>query len=152
MQADTWFVGLRAVISRTHHHRMVDPLKSKRGTHSCISSPAGYMRRKQNLGLSAKTIRPFQVLDICHCFIKFSMLNLVINGLSSCIIPWVQSSSVFRMSYDFNLVRKLALTALSLDLCEWISVLLAPDSMNLLQKLLFPVHNLVLVRGVVTWR
>ncbi|XP_060193697.1 PH, RCC1 and FYVE domains-containing protein 1 isoform X1 [Lycium barbarum] len=61
MQAETWFVGLRAVISRTHHHRMVDPLKSKRGAHSCISSPAGYMRRKQNLGLSSKTIRPSQV-------------------------------------------------------------------------------------------
>lgn len=86
MQAETWFVGLRAVISRTHHHRMVDSLKSKRGTHSCISSPAGYMRRKQNLGLSAKTIRLSQVLDICLCFIKFSMLNLLIN-LLTVIIP-----------------------------------------------------------------
>ncbi|KAJ8549791.1 hypothetical protein K7X08_033498 [Anisodus acutangulus] len=64
MQAETWFVGLRAVISRTHHNRMVDPLKSKRGAHSCISSPAGYMRRKQNLGLSAKTIRPSQVRSL----------------------------------------------------------------------------------------
>ncbi|CAN4078429.1 unnamed protein product [Withania somnifera] len=64
MQAETWFVGLRAVISRTHHHRMVDPLKSKRGVHSCISSPAGYMRRKQNRGLSAKTIRPSQVRSL----------------------------------------------------------------------------------------
>nr|XP_016447123.1 PREDICTED: uncharacterized protein LOC107772149 isoform X2 [Nicotiana tabacum] len=64
MQAETWFVGLRAVISRTHHHRVVDPLKSRKGTHSCISSPAGYMRRKQNLGLSAKTIRSSQVRSL----------------------------------------------------------------------------------------
>lgn len=77
MQAETWFVGLKAVISRTYHHRMVDPLKNKRGAHSCISSPAGYMRRKQNLGISAKTIKPSQVLDICLCFIKL-VFNLVI--------------------------------------------------------------------------
>ncbi|KAK4347631.1 hypothetical protein RND71_033970 [Anisodus tanguticus] len=64
MQAKTWFVGLKAVISRTHHHRTMDPLKSKRGAHSCISSPAGYMRTKHNLGLSAKTIRPSQVRSL----------------------------------------------------------------------------------------
>ncbi|KAH0718169.1 hypothetical protein KY285_014200 [Solanum tuberosum] len=61
MQAETWFVGLRAIISRTHHHKIVDPLKSNRRAHSSISSRAGYTRRKQNLGLSAKTIRPSQV-------------------------------------------------------------------------------------------
>ncbi|KAK4348041.1 hypothetical protein RND71_034380 [Anisodus tanguticus] len=53
MQAATWFLGLRAVISRSRHG-LVDQMKSKRGVQSCISNPVGYMRRKHNLGLSVK--------------------------------------------------------------------------------------------------
>ncbi|KAM3285466.1 hypothetical protein P3S67_024265 [Capsicum chacoense] len=74
MQADTWFVGLRAVASMTHHHRMVDPLKSKRGTHS-------YMRRKQNLGLSAKTIRP-QVRSVAGSPTRSFSESCFTDGLS----------------------------------------------------------------------
>ncbi|KAJ8550184.1 hypothetical protein K7X08_033891 [Anisodus acutangulus] len=60
MQAATWFLGLRAVISRSRHG-LVDQIKSKRGVQSCISSPVGYMRRKHNLGLSVKKSRFSQV-------------------------------------------------------------------------------------------
>ncbi|XP_019177516.1 PREDICTED: uncharacterized protein LOC109172733 [Ipomoea nil] len=51
MQAESWFLGLRAVISSSHHKRFLGTPKSKRGVQSCISSPASYMRRRQNLGL-----------------------------------------------------------------------------------------------------
>ncbi|GAV61757.1 RCC1 domain-containing protein/FYVE domain-containing protein/BRX domain-containing protein/BRX_N domain-containing protein [Cephalotus follicularis] len=51
LQADSWFVGLRAVISRCYRTRQFLALKSHRGAQSCISSPAGYIRRKHNLGL-----------------------------------------------------------------------------------------------------
>ncbi|KAM3285464.1 PH, RCC1 and FYVE domains-containing protein 1 isoform X1 [Capsicum chacoense] len=95
MQADTWFVGLRAVISRTHHHRIVDPLKSKRGTHSCISSPAGYMRRKQNLGLSAKTIRPSQVRSVAGSPTQSFSESCFTDGLSCSSESFFSESSLW---------------------------------------------------------
>ncbi|XP_059297178.1 PH, RCC1 and FYVE domains-containing protein 1-like [Lycium ferocissimum] len=63
MQAATWFLGLRAVISRSRHG-LVENMKSKRGVQSCISSPVGYMRRKHNLGLSVKKSRISQVRSL----------------------------------------------------------------------------------------
>ncbi|XP_055803444.1 PH, RCC1 and FYVE domains-containing protein 1-like [Solanum dulcamara] len=60
IQAATWFLGLRAVISRSRHG-LVDHIKSKRGVQSCISSPVGYLRRKHNLGFSVKKNRFSQV-------------------------------------------------------------------------------------------
>lgn len=51
MQAESWFLGLRAVISRSHHKRFLGNPKSRRGAQSCVSSPASYIRRRQNLGL-----------------------------------------------------------------------------------------------------
>ncbi|XP_069150390.1 PH, RCC1 and FYVE domains-containing protein 1-like [Solanum lycopersicum] len=60
VQAATWFLGLRAVISRSRHG-LVDHMKNKRGVQSCISSPVGYLRRKHNLGFSLKKSRSSQV-------------------------------------------------------------------------------------------
>ncbi|KAK1384548.1 PH, RCC1 and FYVE domains-containing protein 1 [Heracleum sosnowskyi] len=54
-QADSWFLGLRAVISRSNRPRFFRTSESGRSAQSCVNSPAGYMRRKHNLGLSEDT-------------------------------------------------------------------------------------------------
>ncbi|KAK6256113.1 hypothetical protein SCA6_017418 [Theobroma cacao] len=64
-QADSWFVGLRAVISRCHNCRSTTTLRSRRGAQSCISSPAGFIRRKHNLGLAEDTNQFSQVRSLC---------------------------------------------------------------------------------------
>ncbi|GFZ16630.1 regulator of chromosome condensation (RCC1) family with FYVE zinc finger domain-containing protein [Actinidia rufa] len=51
-QADSWCLGLRAVISRCQHSRLLGAPKNRRGAQSCINSPASYMRRKHNLEIS----------------------------------------------------------------------------------------------------
>ncbi|KAK8669677.1 hypothetical protein V6N13_107101 [Hibiscus sabdariffa] len=51
-EADAWFLGLRATILRSHSCRSVSALRNhNRGAQSCLSSPAGFIRRKHNLGL-----------------------------------------------------------------------------------------------------
>ncbi|KAK6797763.1 hypothetical protein RDI58_005465 [Solanum bulbocastanum] len=102
MQAETWFVGLRAVISRTHRHRMVDSLKSKRGAHSCISSPAGYMRRKQNLGLSAKTIRLSQVRSLAGSPTQSFSERCFTDGLSCSAESFFLESSLSNVMDNFT--------------------------------------------------
>ncbi|KAH8511471.1 hypothetical protein H0E87_008875 [Populus deltoides] len=50
-QADSWFIGLRAVIFKCHHSRPFCALKNHRVAQSCVNSPAGFIRRKHNLGI-----------------------------------------------------------------------------------------------------
>ncbi|KAG7986247.1 hypothetical protein I3843_03G071000 [Carya illinoinensis] len=50
-QADSWNLGLRAVVSRCQHHRPLSRSRSRRGVQTCVSSPAGFFRRKHHLGL-----------------------------------------------------------------------------------------------------
>ncbi|XP_058179694.1 PH, RCC1 and FYVE domains-containing protein 1 [Rhododendron vialii] len=64
-QADSWCLGLRAVISRCHHSRLLGAPKHQRGTQSCIYSPASYMRRKHNLGISEETAKFSEVHSLC---------------------------------------------------------------------------------------
>ncbi|XP_022759394.1 PH, RCC1 and FYVE domains-containing protein 1 [Durio zibethinus] len=64
-QADSWFVGLRAVISRCNNGRSITALRSCRGAQSCISSPAGFIRRKHNLGLLENKSQFSQVRSLC---------------------------------------------------------------------------------------
>ncbi|KAL8472536.1 hypothetical protein ACS0TY_029661 [Phlomoides rotata] len=53
VQAESWFMGLRAIISRNKSNGVTaDTLKKQRGAQSCINSPAAFMRRKHILGLS----------------------------------------------------------------------------------------------------
>ncbi|KAK3015391.1 hypothetical protein RJ639_006885, partial [Escallonia herrerae] len=54
-QADSWYLGLRAVISKHRIPRLFGTSDNRRGAKSCISSPAGYMRRKHILGLPEET-------------------------------------------------------------------------------------------------
>ncbi|PON75013.1 Rho GTPase activating protein [Parasponia andersonii] len=64
-QADAWILGLRVVTSRCHHSRPFNSLRSRRAAQSCISSPAGFIRRKYNLGLSEDTAEFSEVHSIC---------------------------------------------------------------------------------------
>ncbi|KAB1211373.1 Ultraviolet-B receptor UVR8 [Morella rubra] len=50
-QADCWYVGLRAIISRCHHPKPLSRSWSRSGVQTCVNSPAGFFRRKHHLGL-----------------------------------------------------------------------------------------------------
>ena len=50
-QADCWILGLKSTISRNYHPRPLASLRDHRGIVSCANSPAGFVRRKYNLGL-----------------------------------------------------------------------------------------------------
>lgn len=62
MQAECWFIGLRAVISRNYCDEAPASSKKERGAQSCINSPASFMRRKQILGLSERKNRSSEVI------------------------------------------------------------------------------------------
>ncbi|XP_058787771.1 PH, RCC1 and FYVE domains-containing protein 1-like [Vicia villosa] len=64
-QAATWFVGLKAVISRCQQPKAFTSLRSCKGVQSCVSSPAGILRRKKNLGLLDDTSQFTQVHSVC---------------------------------------------------------------------------------------
>ncbi|XP_065850462.1 PH, RCC1 and FYVE domains-containing protein 1 [Euphorbia lathyris] len=64
-QADSWFIGLRAVISRSHTSKTFTLLKTQRAAQSCVSSPAGYFRRKHNLGIQEHDTEFSQVRSLC---------------------------------------------------------------------------------------
>ncbi|XP_022143439.1 uncharacterized protein LOC111013314 isoform X2 [Momordica charantia] len=64
-QADCWFLGLRSIISRNHHPRSLASSRDNRGIVSCANSPAGFIRRKYNLGLLEDTTDLPQVRSLC---------------------------------------------------------------------------------------
>ncbi|XP_039054334.1 PH, RCC1 and FYVE domains-containing protein 1-like isoform X2 [Hibiscus syriacus] len=65
-EADAWFIGLRAAISRSHSCSSVSALRNRnRGAQSCLSSPAGFIRRKHNLGLMEEKNQFSQVRSLC---------------------------------------------------------------------------------------
>ncbi|KAI3445087.1 hypothetical protein Pfo_001752 [Paulownia fortunei] len=61
VQAESWFIGLRAVTFRNYCKGMVGSLKEQRGAQSCINCPAAFIRRKQILGLSEEKTRSSQM-------------------------------------------------------------------------------------------
>lgn len=65
VQAECWFLGLRAAISNCHCSRTFSCLREKRGIQSCVSSPAGFIRRKHNLGLLEDATELSQVRSLC---------------------------------------------------------------------------------------
>ncbi|XP_050229612.1 PH, RCC1 and FYVE domains-containing protein 1 isoform X2 [Mercurialis annua] len=65
VQAVSWFTGLRALISRCHRSRPFAALKNYRSAQSCVNSPAGYMRRKHNLGILEDSKEFSQVHSLC---------------------------------------------------------------------------------------
>ncbi|KAK4274985.1 hypothetical protein QN277_018134 [Acacia crassicarpa] len=71
-QATSWLVGLRAVISRPQHSRTLSSLRTRKGVQSCVNSPAGFFRRKKNLGLLEDTVDFAQVHSL-HVSPNFSL-------------------------------------------------------------------------------
>ncbi|KAK9074860.1 hypothetical protein SSX86_003179 [Deinandra increscens subsp. villosa] len=61
-QADSWFLGLKALISRCQHFRH---LKHQKQAQSCMNSPTSFIRRRYNLGFQKETTKMAQVRSIC---------------------------------------------------------------------------------------
>ncbi|KAI3417473.1 uncharacterized protein J3R85_014428 [Psidium guajava] len=64
-QADSWYLGLKTIISKCHHSRPFASFRSPSGVQTCVNSPAGFMRRKYNLGLLEDTAGFCQVRSLC---------------------------------------------------------------------------------------
>ncbi|CAH9094899.1 unnamed protein product [Cuscuta epithymum] len=67
MQAESWFLGLKALISKSHqNHRFlgVEKPKHRRGAQSCINSPASCIRKRQILGLPMEVVRSNKVRSL----------------------------------------------------------------------------------------
>ncbi|XP_068646888.1 PH, RCC1 and FYVE domains-containing protein 1 isoform X1 [Aristolochia californica] len=64
-QAESWFIGLTALVSRSHQTKHLLKMKHGKGSHSCVNSPASHARRKQNLGLLEDPARFSQVRSLC---------------------------------------------------------------------------------------
>ncbi|XP_022998689.1 PH, RCC1 and FYVE domains-containing protein 1 [Cucurbita maxima] len=64
-QADCWILGLKSTISRNYHPRPLASLRDHRGIVSCANSPAGFVRRKYNLGLLEDSTDFPQVRSLC---------------------------------------------------------------------------------------
>ncbi|KAJ9564577.1 LOW QUALITY PROTEIN: hypothetical protein OSB04_000543 [Centaurea solstitialis] len=58
VQADTWFLGLKALVSKC---RDFGQFENRRGVQSCVNSPTSFIRRKYNLGLSKEPTKMSQV-------------------------------------------------------------------------------------------
>ncbi|KFK41026.1 hypothetical protein AALP_AA2G075500 [Arabis alpina] len=81
-QADSWFKGLRAVITKHHNIRNSATLRASRGAQSCINSPAGFIRRKQNLGLLEESPDFTQIRSVCGSPSPLLEEQSLSNGLS----------------------------------------------------------------------
>ncbi|KAA8547653.1 hypothetical protein F0562_004082 [Nyssa sinensis] len=96
-QADSWFVGLTAVISRCHRPKLLGTLKNRRGAQSCDNSPAGYMRRKHNLGLSEETTKYSQVHSLSGSPTQSLSERCFSDGLSCSSDSFYSESSLSSM-------------------------------------------------------
>lgn len=96
-QADSWFLGLKAIISRTRHCKLFSTVKTHRGAQSCISSPASFMRRKQILGLSGETNRSAQVHSVSGSPTKSFSERCFSDGLSCSSDSFYSESSLSSM-------------------------------------------------------
>ncbi|XP_077246976.1 regulator of chromosome condensation (RCC1) family with FYVE zinc finger domain-containing protein [Tasmannia lanceolata] len=64
-QAESWFVGLTALVSRAHQTRHLANLRNGRGAHTCANSPVGHTRGKHNLGFLEDSAKFSQVRSLC---------------------------------------------------------------------------------------
>nr|KYP76012.1 putative E3 ubiquitin-protein ligase HERC2 [Cajanus cajan] len=103
-QAASWFVGLKAVISRCQHPRAFSSLRSCKGVQSCVSSPAGILRRKKNLGLLDDTSQFTQVHSVCASPTLSLSERCFSDGLS-CTSDNFYSSASFLSSRKSNVLK-----------------------------------------------
>ncbi|XP_059623288.1 PH, RCC1 and FYVE domains-containing protein 1 [Cornus florida] len=99
-EADSWFVGLRAVISRCHHPKSLGTLKIRRGALSCVNSPAGFTRRKHNLGLTEEITKYSQVHSVCGSPTQSLSQRCLSDGLSYSSNSFCLESSISTMQAD----------------------------------------------------
>nr|CAD1844662.1 unnamed protein product [Ananas comosus var. bracteatus] len=50
-QAESWFLGLTALVSASHHPKPSTELRNNRWASSCVNSPASYIKTKHKLGI-----------------------------------------------------------------------------------------------------
>ncbi|KAL2333184.1 hypothetical protein Fmac_014397 [Flemingia macrophylla] len=101
-QAASWFVGLKAVISRCQHPRAFSSLRSCKGVQSCVSSPAGILRRKKNLGLLDDTSQFTQVHSVCASPTLSLSERCFSDGLSCTSDNFYSSSSFLSSSHGIT--------------------------------------------------
>ncbi|XP_057500822.1 PH, RCC1 and FYVE domains-containing protein 1-like [Actinidia eriantha] len=97
VQADSWCLGLRAVISRCQHSRLLGAPKNRRGAQSCINSPASYMRRKHNLGISEETTKYSEAHSLCGSPTHSMSERCFSDGLSCSSNSFYSESSLSSM-------------------------------------------------------
>lgn len=102
MQADAWFLGLKALISRCRYFGHSD---NRRGAQSCVNSPSSFIRRKYNLGLSKETTKMSQVRSVCASPIPSLSDRCFSDGLSFSSDSFYSRSS---LSSTQNLTEGLA--------------------------------------------
>ena len=85
MKADTWFLGLKALISRC---RELGHSENRRGAQSCVNSPSSFLRRKCNMGLSKETTKMSQVFIVVDNFFVFykTCKPFVVNNVNFYIL------------------------------------------------------------------
>ncbi|XAR73612.1 hypothetical protein NMG60_11007640 [Bertholletia excelsa] len=96
-QADSWCLGLGAIISRFHHSKSLGALQTRRGAQSCVNSPAGYMRRKHNMGLSEEAIKISQVRSLAGSPSQSISERCFSDGLSCSSDSFYSESSLSSM-------------------------------------------------------
>ncbi|THU73418.1 hypothetical protein C4D60_Mb04t22620 [Musa balbisiana] len=50
-QAESWRLGLTALVSASHQPRILANIRSSRWAHTCANSPVGYVATNHKLGL-----------------------------------------------------------------------------------------------------
>lgn len=123
-QADSWFLGLEEVISRSRHCKIFSTVKTHRGAQSCINSPASFMRRKQILGLSGETNRSAQVFN--PLFFFFFYLFPYLSCISIWTITWfmfVPCSFVVKIILNslvtIDILKEMFLIQSEGSQCQW---------------------------------
>lgn len=96
-QAESWFIGLMALVSVSHHPRPLANPKNSRGAHSCVNSPVGHIRRKHKLGL-------------LHDSTKFSQVHSLYGSPPWSLIEQYFSDSVLDSSGVFYSSRQRTLS------------------------------------------
>ncbi|KAI3451356.1 hypothetical protein Pfo_008021 [Paulownia fortunei] len=133
VQAESWFIGLRAVISRNYRKGMVGSLKKQRGAQSCINSPAAFMRRKQILGLSEEKTRSSQVHSLSGSPPPSFSARCTSEGMSCSSDSFYSASSLSSMHDMVNILAPSSLVIQQDDINKravWASTFAAdfPDS------------------------
>ncbi|KAF5747997.1 putative Ran GTPase binding protein [Tripterygium wilfordii] len=93
VEADSWLIGLGAVITWNHRSRPFHGLRTGRGVRSCVNSPAGYIRRKHNLGLLEDAAVYPEVHSVCGSPTLSLSDRCFSDGLSSSFDSFYSSES-----------------------------------------------------------